>query len=550
MVIGLMRRCDPLLILLFLAGLLVAGIEVRTARPIRFIGHADPAVYAEMAESLITRGNLSVDYVSYYFIRYPGLPRPEDHWPPLYSFAIAPFFLMLGKSAFAAKLPSILLFSFALPPLVFALTKEVGGNRLAALVSGMSVLVYPALFEYSLQALSEILLACIVGAFALALAKSLDNQRWHLVAGLLMGLASYAKGSGVLLFGCYLFFQLIASHEQPFLRRLANRRVLLGLLSGFLVLAPWLIRNTLHFGDPLFTTHKFEMSRWSGRLEDDGFLLHEDGQRPPRFRDRFNEGWSASIDALANNLKLALWWFALDLGSGFGSWRQVSAHTYITHIPALLGFLFWSGNRKRHALWPIVVVQLFFLALAFVVIRRLAAPYVPLMLAMGWATLSAALGACVQRVVPRSGRIRRLAAGGALAALGAVVVWSSVGAVRSAYARGGPPYEEVGRDFVGREYIDMGRWLRKNLPADTVTATRDPWELHFYSGQPAVQIPNASIHRTFAALKSYGAEYLIPNQQRPLLDPLVSGRVPGLEVVYRNKWTALYKIRYDLIPTE
>jgi hypothetical protein len=245
-----------------------------------------------------------------------------------------------------------------------------------------------------------------------------------------------------------------------------------------------------------------------------------------------------------------LWWFTLDLGSGFGSWRQVSAHTYLTHIPALLGFLFWFGNRKRHALWLVVVVQLFFLSLAFVVIRRLAAPYVPLMLGMGWASLSAALVACVRRVVPRRGRIQRCAAGGALFATGFVVAWSSVGAIQSAYARGGPPYEEVGRDFVGREYIDMGRWLRKNLPAGTVTATRDPWELHFYSGQPAVQIPNASAPKTFAALKSYGAEYIIPTRQRPQIDPLVSGKAPGLEIVYRNKWTALYKIRYDLIPTE
>lgn len=72
---------------------------------IQYVGHADASGYAEMADSLLKGRGLEVDYVSWYFFQYnPEIIRPEDHWPPLYSFLIVPFFALLGKTAFAAKM--------------------------------------------------------------------------------------------------------------------------------------------------------------------------------------------------------------------------------------------------------------------------------------------------------------------------------------------------------------------------------------------------------------------------------------------------------------
>jgi len=101
---SLKRRINLHIALLLTVGFAVFVVKFAIVRPIDYVGHADAAAYAEMADSLLKGRGFEVDYVSWYFIKYPKIVRPEDHWPPLYSIAIAPFFLTLGKSAFAAKL--------------------------------------------------------------------------------------------------------------------------------------------------------------------------------------------------------------------------------------------------------------------------------------------------------------------------------------------------------------------------------------------------------------------------------------------------------------
>jgi len=102
---SLARKIDPYIIILILSGFVVFIIKCSITYPIQYVGHADASGYAEMADSLIHGRGFEVDYISFYFIKYPGIVRPEDHWPPLYSIAIAPFYLIFGKTAFAAKLP-------------------------------------------------------------------------------------------------------------------------------------------------------------------------------------------------------------------------------------------------------------------------------------------------------------------------------------------------------------------------------------------------------------------------------------------------------------
>jgi hypothetical protein len=96
--------------------------------------------------------------------------------------------------------------------------------------------------------------------------------------------------------------------------------------------------------------------------------------------------------------------------------------------------------------------------------------------------------------------------------------------------------------------MDMGRWLKENTPSDSVTMTRNPWELHFYSEQLAVQIPRTSLDKIIEVMRFYNVSYIIPQLDiRPSLEPLVKGKMPGLELVYDNKKLQLYKVRYDLL---
>lgn len=106
---ALIHKVNLHIVLLLAVGLAFFLIKCTIIYPIQFIGHADGAAYAEMADSLIHGRMFEVDYISEYFVKYdPKIVRPEDHFlSPLYSLAIVPFFAILGKTAFAAKLPSL-----------------------------------------------------------------------------------------------------------------------------------------------------------------------------------------------------------------------------------------------------------------------------------------------------------------------------------------------------------------------------------------------------------------------------------------------------------
>lgn len=78
--------------------------------------------------------------------------------------------------------------------------------------------------------------------------------------------------------------------------------------------------------------------------------------------------------------------------------------------------------------------------------------------------------------------------------------------------------------------------------------TRNPWELHFYSEQRAVNIPLEPLDKVIKVMKFYDVTYIIPQLDiRPSLEPLVTGEVKGLELIYDGK-LKLYKIHYDLLP--
>jgi len=78
--------------------------------------------------------------------------------------------------------------------------------------------------------------------------------------------------------------------------------------------------------------------------------------------------------------------------------------------------------------------------------------------------------------------------------------------------------------------------------------TRNPWELHFYSEEKAIQIPLVELDRIIQVGKFYGATHLIPYNQRPALNRWVNGEIPGLKLVYNDMGLQIYEIHYELLP--
>jgi 4-amino-4-deoxy-L-arabinose transferase-like glycosyltransferase len=304
-----LRAVNGWLWLLLLAGLVVFIIKCRIVYPIEYVGHADASGYAEMADSLVHGRGLEVDYVSFHFIKYsPEISRPEDHWPPLYSFLIAPFFLILGKTAFAAKLPSLIISSFFLPALGYLLAKRFSDSDVTGFATGAHLLIYPAFFEHSLFCLSDVTFAFMVSLTVLLAVKGFDNPRYFYAMGVAMGLAYYAKGAGLILLPAYGLFYLIRRTQQT------DRPFLIGIGLALLTLAPWFIRNQIHFGSPMFSTQQFA----AGYI---GYIPWEQGTYPlywgenlPSFSTKVARwGISHIAEKTEEFFKQHLWWAFIDI---------------------------------------------------------------------------------------------------------------------------------------------------------------------------------------------------------------------------------------------
>ncbi len=620
------REIELHIVILLMAGFIAFLIKATIVYPIEYVGYCDAAAYAEMADSLSHGRGFEVDYVSWYFIkRSPEVARPEDHWPPLYPAMIAPFFLVLGKTAFAAKLPSLIISCFLLPLLIYFITKELSGSKVASVAAGLGVLFYPFVFEQSLRCLSDILYTSIICASVLFAMKSLDKERFLYPMAISMGLAYYAKGSGLMLIPGIILFHIVA--RRSIRKVLTNKRFLLAMLIVFLVLLPWLVRNYAHFGDPLFSTQRFVAgfmgySDWEAKTRE----LYWGEKPPPSFFDKFKRtslfnirsdfrsdldngvisrelyeelkkrnlplsgaasvsimergskwlirdsqiytvekeggllkiysgGFHNTMEMMSRVFKGCFWMLFVDIG---GSWGKLSSYAFLTffvNIPALLGIFLLRGNKKRHAIWINAGLLGIFLCIGWIPTPRLVFPMTVLLMPLGWATIFHILKKLPVRSAKGSISSAKAEHGPDVVAnflvccMVALVFMVSAVGIGSASRRGTYPYYDAAWDC-----IDVGAWLKENASSDAITMTTFPWDLHFYSEQPAIQIPRAGLAKTIEVMRYYKPQYILLESRletRPSLAslmPLVTGEAPGLKLVYDNKELKLYSIAYDLLP--
>ena len=189
--------------------------KLRIVAPIAYVGHADAAGYAEMAHSIIQGRGLEVDYISWFFRKYDAaIVRPEDHWPPFCSFLIVPFFVAMGRTALAAKMPSLLISAFVFPAATSALAWRVSRSRTVAVASGLCVLLYTPIFSMSLHALSDVTFGALVVLAIWAALVAETRPRWHVALGALLACAYYAKGSTLVLAPAFVLYYLLRRRRE------------------------------------------------------------------------------------------------------------------------------------------------------------------------------------------------------------------------------------------------------------------------------------------------------------------------------------------------
>ena len=573
------RKINPLLVVIVSIGIAVLSLKCSIVYPIEFIGGTDEAAYVGMAVNLANGKGFTNDHMQYsYFLsrlKYPEVTHPEAHYPPLYSILIVPFFLTLGKTAFAAKLPSILIGSIFLPVFLYLLTVRLSRSRVTGFAAGLSAMFFPVIFSSSMKAGGDLLFAFMIVASCYFIIKAQDSPKYFYTAGVFIGLAYYAKGTGLWIIPAYFIFCVILGGFKI----LRNRKVWICFVIVFLVMLPWFVRNTIHFGSPIFSTQQYAAgyigyTDW----EEGSYSLHWGKEMPSLFDKLGDAGLKTVGENTWKYFRRYIWWSFMNM-RGL-SWKDFEAKEFLAYyagIPAILGLLLFYlsclysllrrpsteqgheirgigrflkswHNRDLHILWLLGFFLMTFLAICWSPISRLVLPVVVIIMAIGWTTYHVAAKQLFAKT-----KHPQIMTSCLIAALMMLVLCLSTAEVYGDHKRGWP-YGET-----GEARMEAGKWLKENAPG-SVVMYREPGGVSFYSEGKALQIPLDELDRIIMVMKFYKVTHIIPVAipgplkepiprwvLRPATKPLVEGKMPGLKLVY-DRGLKIYEIQYDLLP--
>ena len=232
-------------------------------RGVLMVMYPDPAYpdsyyYVDVARSLAAGHGLTVDFVWIFaevggkLPANPVLPVLSNaHWLPLASFIQAPFVMVMGPTAIASALPTVLIGSLA-APLTWAMARDFGATRLVQVGAGVLAAIPAMGVVFMAQPENFAIFQPLVAATLWLTARGLrGDTRSYVAAGLLVGVASIARNDAFLLGGAV---GLVFVIDRLRAWRRGSRPALsvtaaIGCLGLYLlVVAPWWLRQLTEFG--------------------------------------------------------------------------------------------------------------------------------------------------------------------------------------------------------------------------------------------------------------------------------------------------------------
>jgi 4-amino-4-deoxy-L-arabinose transferase-like glycosyltransferase len=167
------------------------------------------------------------------------------------------FFVLLGELTQNSTLAfqfSQLIFNLLICWFVYLLAAELG-NRTLGLVAAFGWAVYLHAVHTLMHINGDLMAGFFVIAGVLCLTRAIKYDRWRdwLLFGILFGLAVLSRSSVLLVFGVLVAGSAIYLWRAGRLKQEWRQPLLAVVLFG-LVLSPWVIRNELVFGRPIFGT--------------------------------------------------------------------------------------------------------------------------------------------------------------------------------------------------------------------------------------------------------------------------------------------------------
>ena len=488
--------------------------------------YMDTAYYAVGARRLAGGAGFDEPFLWHYLDDPAGLPHPGFlYWMPFPSLLAAPLATLIPGSFFALQLPFAVL-SALFPLVAYRLAWKITDRRRSARLAGVLTIFSGFFFPY--WTLPETFTPfAVFGSVALWLVGretqgAGDNRRregWlaHLLAGLLVGLAHLTRADGVLLLPVVALGPLISSptrnKQQATSDEPRSSRLVVGywslvigywllvILGYLLVMGPWFLRNLALIGAPLSPAGTKTL--WL-RVYDDLFCYGCDLS----LSSYVAWGWGNILHSKLN----ALW---------INFQRLLAEDGLIFLLPFILvGFY---RLRRR----PVFILSSVYLLLAYLLhsvaftfpgprggFFHATAAVLPFLFTAGAEGLEVA--------VRWAGRRRRWNLRQAQAVFATATTVGSV--ILSVYVMA--MHLPAWRD-AGAVYRDIAAWLDAQHGPDAPTVmVGNPPSFHYYSGVPAVVVPNGGVQTVLDVCERYGVDYLVLDSNRPdPLDALYEGRV-------------------------
>jgi hypothetical protein len=453
------------------------------------------AFYYTVAENIVDGRGFQIDYI-WNYMNNPEAITHSSHgfWMPLTSVFISLSLFVLGKSLFAALLPSII-FGLALSVPVYFLGKVYSDSKLVAICSAGLVLFVPHLFAFSLLTDSTIYYALFVSCGLLFMLKGWRDPRFFLLSSVCAGLAHLTRQDGVLL----LLTLLLAILLSPLRGEAEATYVLLTMGLYLLILLPMIIENYRVFGSPF-----------------------PPGPSKMMFLTDYEDHYSYSKEL---NLQTYLRWGIPNILQSKASGAVANAKVlYRAFLGSFLRVFVVVGildlfafpdrrSKRRMCLPPLFFLALLFSFYAFVVpvgsgatgFTRSSMSIIPFLvvLAIDTAHRNIRSRAVVLLIV---------------LLIGASSFYKSIQFAQETINTNnqiGQPLEALG------EILENDAHERNQK--DIVIMTRNPWEVYHSTRNRAIQIPNEDLDTVYEVARKFRANYLLLPAPRSALEDIYQG---------------------------
>ncbi|KJS15188.1 MAG: hypothetical protein VR69_14985 [Peptococcaceae bacterium BRH_c4b] len=368
----------------------------------------DAMDYAGIARNVAEGEGFISQYVTPLGMVHHGVPQPDMWRAPFWPLALAVFQKIFGFIDEASALGSGFFF-VATAPLVFLLARRLFNNTVAV----ASVLLYvfsPQMLNYGISGMTESMSVFFMVLVFLALLSPLTiNRSGDVLLGFVIGLFYLTR------YNALLFLPFIAVYRAYQWPKGGFGPVLRVVLGFLLAASPWFIRNTVLFGNPLFSLQKYELAMFTETYPDyvmyvlphevdlTGFLLNNTRE----IIDKVVYSWHEFVSMFAT--------------AGF--WGVTPVILILFLLP-----LYWFD--KRAAAFKALVAVLFAVQLAALLvihfIPRLFIIFTPLIIIAGVGSFFALLNflADFSKNISRRRELKLIIGSGVIIITGAFALWN------------------------------------------------------------------------------------------------------------------------------